>query len=230
MPEPVLEARQIIKSFGRVRALRGANFAVYPQEVVALVGDNGAGKSTLVKTMVGVHPPDDGEILFEGSRHDHTPHAAATGIETVTRTRARAGRSVCYMFPGPRDPASGLLVSLGPGHSAMRRAATGFATRLQDPGQARSWQTFLGSAVHATAARDLVEQDRVMDDPPQRSAVHTATCSSTSRRARAWLSVVLISHTSRVVEVADRIAVLRLGARVASLSPKTCRWRTLSRR
>ena len=66
MAEPLLEARQIVKSFGRVHALRGANFTVFPQEVVALVGDNGAGKSTLVKSLVGVHPPDSGEILFEG--------------------------------------------------------------------------------------------------------------------------------------------------------------------
>ncbi|MEA2287001.1 MAG: simple sugar transport system ATP-binding protein, partial [Solirubrobacteraceae bacterium] len=64
--QPVLEARNIVKSFGRVQALRGASFTVYPNEVVALIGDNGAGKSTLVKTLTGVHPPDSGEILFEG--------------------------------------------------------------------------------------------------------------------------------------------------------------------
>ena len=64
MAEPLLEARRIVKSFGRVRALRGASFTVYPGEVVALVGDNGAGKSTLVKTLAGVQAPDAGEILF----------------------------------------------------------------------------------------------------------------------------------------------------------------------
>src|SRR6266545_1376147 len=66
MAEPLLEARGIVKSFGRVRALRGASFMVNAGEVVALIGDNGAGKSTLVKTMSGVHHPDEGEILFEG--------------------------------------------------------------------------------------------------------------------------------------------------------------------
>ncbi len=84
-PEPLLEARKIVKSFGRVQALTGANFTVYPKEVVALVGDNGAGKSTLVKTLVGVHPPDSGEILFEGKPvHITTPQQARDiGIETV---------------------------------------------------------------------------------------------------------------------------------------------------
>src|ERR1044072_8312133 len=94
MPDsvPVLEARDIHKSFGRVKALRGASFTVYPQEVVALVGDNGAGKSTLVKTLVGVHPPDSGQILFEGKPVDvHTPQAPRSlGIETVFQDLALA--------------------------------------------------------------------------------------------------------------------------------------------
>ena len=83
--QPLLEARKIVKSFGRVQALTGANFTVYPGEVVALVGDNGAGKSTLVKTLVGVHPADSGEILFEGEPVTiNTPQQArAIGIETV---------------------------------------------------------------------------------------------------------------------------------------------------
>src|ERR1700748_3484644 len=92
MPEPVLEARDIVKSFGRVQALRGASFTVYPREVVALVGDNGAGKSTLVKTLVGVPPPDSGEILFDGEPVDmHTPHdARVLGVETVFQDLALA--------------------------------------------------------------------------------------------------------------------------------------------
>ena len=58
--EPLLEARGIVKSFGRVRALRGADFDVFPGEVAALVGDNGAGKSTLVKVLSGIDHADAG--------------------------------------------------------------------------------------------------------------------------------------------------------------------------
>ena len=61
----LLEARGIHKSFGRVRALRGADFDVRRGEVVALVGDNGAGKSTLIKVLSGIHAADAGEIRFE---------------------------------------------------------------------------------------------------------------------------------------------------------------------
>ena len=113
-PEPLLEARKIVKSFGRVQALDGANFTVYPQEVVALVGDNGAGKSTLVKTLVGVHPPDSGEILFEGSAVEiHTPQQArAIGIETVYQDLALAAEI---------DPAANMLL----GREIMRGGPLG---------------------------------------------------------------------------------------------------------
>ena len=64
--EPILEARNIVKTYGHVRALEGANFSVRPGEVVALIGDNGAGKSTLTKIISGVVGPDSGELRFEG--------------------------------------------------------------------------------------------------------------------------------------------------------------------
>jgi D-xylose transport system ATP-binding protein len=82
---PVLALEGVSKSFGPVQALDGVNFEVKRGEVVALVGDNGAGKSTLVKIIAGIHPADDGQILFEGNPvHISTPHAAVTlGIATV---------------------------------------------------------------------------------------------------------------------------------------------------
>src|SRR5919197_1326192 len=117
MPDPVLEARNVVKTFGRVLALRGASFTVYPEEVVALVGDNGAGKSTLVKTLVGVHPPDSGQILFEGRTVDvHTPHdARRLGIETVFQDLALAAEidPAANMFLGRELLRPGLLGKLG---------------------------------------------------------------------------------------------------------------------
>ena len=68
MTEPLLAARGLVKTFGRVNALRGANFTVNPGEVVALIGDNGAGKSVLVKCLSGVHQPDAGSLSPRSSR------------------------------------------------------------------------------------------------------------------------------------------------------------------
>lgn len=92
MSEALLEARGLVKTFGRVRALRGANFAVFPGEVVALIGDNGAGKSVLVKCLSGVHQPDAGEILMRGEQVKIPSPLAAMhmGIETVYQDLALA--------------------------------------------------------------------------------------------------------------------------------------------
>ena len=82
---PLLSLRGINKSFGAVHVLRDVDFDVRPGEVTALVGDNGAGKSTLIKCIAGIHPFDDGEILFEGQPVTiHGPKDAnALGIEVV---------------------------------------------------------------------------------------------------------------------------------------------------
>ena len=63
---PVLEARGLVKRYGNVTALDGADFALYPDEILAVIGDNGAGKSTLIKALSGAITPDEGEILLDG--------------------------------------------------------------------------------------------------------------------------------------------------------------------
>src|SRR6188472_2845591 len=82
---PLLQIRNLSKSFGSVQALADVDFEVEPGEVMALVGDNGAGKSTLVKCIAGTHSADSGQVLFQGSEvHIHSPKdAARLGIEVV---------------------------------------------------------------------------------------------------------------------------------------------------
>ena len=66
---PVIELKNVSKTFGEVRSLSGVDLAIYPGEIVGLLGDNGAGKSTLVKTIMGYHQPDaGGEIWFKGQQ------------------------------------------------------------------------------------------------------------------------------------------------------------------
>src|SRR6201981_1049917 len=74
---PILEVRQITKSFPGVRALKGVDLRIWPGEVHALMGENGAGKSTLMKILAGAYQPDSGQILWDGNEVDfHTPHGA----------------------------------------------------------------------------------------------------------------------------------------------------------
>src|SRR5215467_14165114 len=82
---PVIELIKVSKTFGEVRSLAQVDFAVYPGEIVGLLGDNGAGKSTLVKIITGYHQPDGGGlILVDGERVAGLTVAKARklGIET----------------------------------------------------------------------------------------------------------------------------------------------------
>src|SRR3954453_23609524 len=233
MAEPLLEARDIVKSFGRVHALRGASFTVYPQEIVALIGDNGAGKSTLVKTLVGVHPPDSGEIRFEGEPVEiHTPQQArALGIETVYQDLALAAEidPAANMFLGREILRGGPLGKLGfLDKATMRRksdeAFRELGVRIQDT-SARVANMSGGQRQGIAITRAVTWASKVvfMDEPTAAlGVVQTRNVLDQIKRVREQgLSVVLISHNMpEVFEVADRIEVLRLGERVARLRPR----------
>ena len=64
--QPILQARGLLKRYGTVVALNGADFDLYPGEILAVIGDNGAGKSTLIKAISGAIIPDHGTIELEG--------------------------------------------------------------------------------------------------------------------------------------------------------------------
>ena len=232
-PEPVLEARDIVKSFGRVQALRGASFTVYPQEVVALVGDNGAGKSTLVKTLVGVHPPDSGEILIDGREVAiPTPHASRElGIETVYQDLSLASElsPAANMFLGRELPPPGLLGKFGfLDKRAMRQrsdeAFRALGVRIQDT-SAPVANMSGGQRQGIAICRAVTWANKVvfMDEPTAAlGVVQTRNVLDQIKRVRErGLSIVLISHNlPEVFEVADRIEVLRLGRRVARMRPQ----------
>ncbi|WP_010305404.1 ATP-binding cassette domain-containing protein [Saccharopolyspora spinosa] len=224
MTEPLLEARDLVKRYGSVEALRGASFTVRQGEVVALVGDNGAGKSTLVKCLSGVEQPDSGQILVSGRpvTLDSPAAARAHGIETAYQDLAVAPDldPAANLFLGREIRRPGLLGRLGMLDKAkMRtRAAEQFAkfgVSLQDlsvpigslsGGQRQSvavarsvaWADKLVFMDEPTAALGVVQRKRVLD---------------VIRRVRdTGISVVLISHNMpEVLSVSDRVEVLRLG-------------------
>ena len=88
--EPIIELRNISKKFGGITALNSVSLEVNEGEVVGLIGDNGAGKSTLIKTLVGVHQPDLGEIFIRGRKAEYwnAKKAREAKIETVFQDRA----------------------------------------------------------------------------------------------------------------------------------------------
>ncbi len=91
MSTPVIELRNVTKTFGEVRSLSNVNLKINPGEIVGLLGDNGAGKSTLVKTIMGYYKPDaGGEIWFKGELISDwsVSKVRSLGVETIYQERA----------------------------------------------------------------------------------------------------------------------------------------------
>ncbi len=229
-PPALLEARGIRKSFGRVEALRGADFEVHEGEVVALMGDNGAGKSTLVKTLSGVLTPDDGEIWSAGERVLLTSaqDARRRGIETVYQDLALANTldPPANLFLGRELVRKGLVGRLGfLDHAAMRAQAREAFERLGVTVRAEhgAVESLSGGQRQGVAVcRAVMWASRVvfMDEPTAALGVtQTRNVLELIERVRSsGVAVVLISHSvPEVLAVADRIEVMRLGRRVARL-------------
>jgi simple sugar transport system ATP-binding protein len=225
---PILEARNVVKTYGHVNALEGANFTVYPGEVVALIGDNGAGKSTLTKVISGVIHPDSGDLLFEGrSVEVGSPGAAQQlGIETVYQDLALApdldGAANVYMGRELLKP--GILGKIGVlDKRAMKagaeRSFADLGVAVKDADAAVAYLSG-GQRQGVAVARAASWASRViiMDEPTAAlGVIQTENVLNVIRRVRdRGVAVVLISHNMPdVLKVADRIEVLRLGRRVA---------------
>jgi simple sugar transport system ATP-binding protein len=228
-PVPLLEARGVSRRFGHVQALDGADFTVYPGEICALIGDNGAGKSTLVKILSGADTPDSGELLLDGEPVSiPSPiEAQQLGIATVYQDLALAPELAAArnLFLGREVLRKGLLGSLGfLDRAAMRQVATeqfrklGIELRSPDvPVVSLSG----GQKQSIAIARAAMWADKVifMDEPAAAlGVVQTARVLDLIRSVRDnGIAVVLVSHNMpQVIEVADRVEVLRLGSRVAT--------------
>ncbi len=228
--QPLLEGRGLVKHFGQVRALRGADFSVFPAEVVALIGDNGAGKSTLTKLLAGTEQPDAGEILFEGRpvTLERPTDAQRLGIETVYQDLALAPDldGAANLFLGRELVRRGLAGRLGvlDKGEMRRRAIEAFArlgVELQDI-DAPIGTLSGGQRQSVAIARAVAWADKVvfMDEPTAALGVlQRGRVLDVIRRVRDnGIAIVLISHNMpEVLSVADRVEVLRLGRRVARL-------------
>ena len=223
MAEPILEIRKLNKSFGPVHVLHDVDFAVYPGEVTALVGDNGAGKSTLVKCVAGINSIDSGEIWFEGHRITiNTPHdAAGLGIEFVYQDLALADNLdiTQNMFLGRETNTFGFL-SDGEMEQKARQTLVGLAVRTVSSVRQVVASLSGGQRQTVAIAKAVLWNSKVvfLDEPTAALGVaQTQQVLELVRRlADQGLGVVLISHNMNdVMSVADRVVALFLG-RVAA--------------
>jgi len=221
--EPLLRLRGVSKHFGAVQALYGVDLDLPRAQVTALCGDNGAGKSVLTKSIAGIHRVDEGEFWWEGRQvHIRTPRdSAALGIETVYQDLALADNLdiVQNMFLGRERLRAGLL-----DEDSMERAAAETLAELRVTTVRSIRQpvaTLSGGQRQAVAVAKAVmwNSKLVMLDEPTAAlgvAQTRMVLDLILRLKDHGLAVMVISHNlNDVFEVADRVAVLRLGRMVA---------------
>jgi ABC-type sugar transport system, ATPase component len=224
--EPILELRDVNKSFGPVEVLKGVDFAARSGEVTALVGDNGAGKSTLVKCISGTYSLDSGTYLFDGSPvHVHAPRdSAALGIEIVYQDLALADNLdiVQNMFLG-RERTSGIVLNEISMERSAQEVLSSLSVRTVKSVRQRVSSLSGGQRQTVAIAKAVLWNSKVviLDEPTAALGVaQTAQVLELVRRlADRGLAVVLISHNmTDVLEVADVISVLYLGQTAAQVS------------
>ena len=221
--KPLLELRGLHKNFGAVRALSEVDLTVTAGEVTALCGDNGAGKSVTIKIISGIIVPDGGEIRWRGKPvHIHSPKdSAELGIATVYQDLALCDNLdiVQNMFLG-RELSKMSVLDEAPMETAARRTLADLhvttVRSIRQPVASLSG----GQRQSVAVARAVLwnSQLMILDEPTAALGVaQTAMVLQLVRRlAEQGYGVMIVSHNlNDVFEVADRIAVLRLGEIVA---------------
>jgi fructose transport system ATP-binding protein len=230
----VMQARGLVKRYGQVTALDGADFELRAGEILAVIGDNGAGKSSLIKCLSGATIPDEGEIQLDGKPiHFKSPiDARRVGIETVYQDLAVA-------------PAMTIAENLFLGRELRREGFAGNVLRMLDKkkmleqsiarmndlkvgirSMTQAVETLSGGqrqCVAVARAAAFAEHVVILDEPTAALGVKEGNMVlELIRRVRdKGLPVILISHNMpHVFEIADRIHVARLGRRAAILNPK----------
>jgi simple sugar transport system ATP-binding protein len=219
-----IRATGIVKSFGHVEALRGADIEAHAGEIVALVGDNGAGKSTLAKIICGSLQPDSGEIAFWGERVavQSIVHANQLGLSTVYQDLAQAPDLTVAenFFLGRELHATGLAGRLGVlarrrMEDETRDALGQLGIRLKSiTAPVRELSGGQRQALAVARANTWATTGLIMDEPT--AALGTKQTAIVYRTIRAaaerGLAVIVISHDiPRVLEVAHRVFVMRHG-------------------
>jgi len=233
---PVLEARGLVKTFGRVVGLDGVDLQLYAGEVLAIIGDNGAGKSTLIKCLTGAHVPDAGDLLLDGEpmSFKRPQDSRDAGIETVYQTLAVApalditsnlflGRE--FRRKGPLGSVLRMLDKKGMRIRAEQSVADLGIGTIQNMSQAV--ETLSGGqrqAVAVARAATFASKLVILDEPTAALGVReTAQVLRLIQEVKnRGLPVILISHNMpNVFEVADRIHIQRLGRSAGVITPQS---------
>jgi ABC-type branched-subunit amino acid transport system ATPase component/ABC-type sugar transport system substrate-binding protein len=232
---PVLAAEHVARSFGAVAALRDASVNIEEGQILGLVGDNGAGKSTLIKILAGVVTPDSGRITLDGAdlTHKGPQDALNSGIETVYQDLALVDTMTAYqnVYMGrevlAKSPALRLFNKVD--DRAMRRGARDVLDDLgvKIPSVNANVKQMSGGQRQCLAIARAVLWGRrivILDEPTAALGVHESeqVLELVSRLRERKISVILVTHNMQhLMQVADRVTVMRLGRTIANRTVKS---------
>jgi len=222
---PLLETREVFKSFGASRVLGGVSFDVQPGEVLALVGENGAGKSTLMNIVGGVVRPDKGAILWEGRpiRLEGPRDAQTLGISFVHQELALVPQlNVAENIYLNRHPARLGFANFTRMHAGalevLRRLGCDIDTHRPVAALSLAEQQTVEIARAVAFGSRLI----IMDEPTAPLGERDAQLLMQLIRVLCTqgVSVIFISHRlHEIFEIADRVTVLRDGKRILTRVP-----------
>lgn len=224
---PLVEMRDIVKTFGTINVLRGIDFEVGEQEIVGLLGDNGAGKSTLIKILTGVYTPTSGQIYFEGKpvTINSPQDARQIGIETVYQDLALVplmsisrnfwlGQEITRRV-GPLE-----VMDKDEMASRTRQALLDIGIHIRNPDEpvgslsgGERQSIAIGRAVHFGVKLLILDEPTSALSVAESRKVLEYTLNAKAR----GLSVIFITHNvHHVMQVADRYTVIRHGKNVGT--------------
>jgi putative ABC transport system ATP-binding protein len=222
-PTTIIEARNVVKSFGQTPALRGATVAANRGEILAVMGPSGSGKSTLLHCLAGILVPDQGEIRFGGQRLDTMGEAQRSALRRDRFGFVFQSGQLVPELTAEENIALPLLLAGAHRGPALAEARKWFGTLgLDGMERRRSGELSGGQAQRVALARGLVGQPEVLfaDEPTGSldsvAGEHVMNLLSAAVRDQG-ITVILVTHEARVAAYADREVIVRDGT-VTSLT------------
>jgi putative ABC transport system ATP-binding protein len=213
----LVEARGVIKSFGQTPALRGANVAVSPGEILAIMGPSGSGKSTLLHCLAGIFTPDSGEVWFDGRRLDTLGEAERTRLRRTAFGFVFQFGQLVPELTATDNVALPLLLNRIRRRAAYKTAQTWLdRLGLPDKGANRTGELSGGEAQRVAVARALAMAPKVIFADEPTGSLDSLTGEKvmdllTDLARETGTTVVLVTHDARVAAYADCVMMVRDG-------------------
>jgi putative ABC transport system ATP-binding protein len=221
--DPILEAREITKSFGQTPALRGASVTLARGEILAIMGPSGSGKSTMLHCLAGIFPPDSGQTWFDGRRLDTLSDSERTRLRRTAFGFVFQFGNLVPELTAADNVALPLVLKRIRRKEAYRQA-TSWLDRLglAGKGARRTGELSGGEAQRVAVARALALEPRVLfADEPTGSldslAGEKVMELLTGLAREQAVTVVLVTHDVRVAAYADRQVLVRDGVVTADV-------------